>query len=37
MSEHAVTIRQLEPLLRSERQWGGTRLTVEGRAYVPHS
>lgn len=37
MSEHAVTIRQLEPLLRSERQWGGTRLTVEGRVYVPHS
>ena len=30
MSEHAVTIRQLDPLLRSSRQWGGARLTVEG-------
>ena len=30
IGEHAVTIRQSEPLLCIDRQWGGTRLAVEG-------
>lgn len=30
VSQHAVTIRQVELLLRTERHWGTARLAVEG-------